>query len=103
MLCSEMYDTVMCLCVVGTCWEVEKEMLEVEVVVVSSDLSENRSFSFINHFLAVKTSSCVDAAGRASCCCPCCGVICWYVVLTLTHPPCIPVCCAHIIQAAQDD
>lgn len=43
MRCSEMYDTVMCLCVVGTCWEAEKEMLEVEVVVVSSDLSENSS------------------------------------------------------------
>ena len=56
-------------------------------------------------FLSVKTGPCVDDVGRATrlpAVVLCVGVIS-HAVLTLTHPPCIPVGCAHIIQAAQDD
>lgn len=64
---------------------------------VTSDLSENS--------LGIKTGSCVDAVGRAS---RLTAVVVFvgminHAVLIVTHPPCVPVGCAPIIQAAQDD
>lgn len=65
-------------------------MLEVVLEVVSSDLSENKLVSFINHlFKDVKNIPCVDAAGRSShlpALVLFVGMIS-HAALTLTHPP----------------